>query len=418
MKLSRPSAPARGTDNERMRILHLIDVGASTLEIGPEPAGDAALYACRSLVARTRQTEHEICLIGGSNTRMSAEAHALDHAMHLRAGPGRIMTAKPAVRRVIAECGEPDVVHCWSEQTLCLAHAAVPGVPRAATLLQRPTQFGAIGARSLPTERISRWRLGPALRGTALVVLAEDALQAWEDTFGNFRSIDVAPLPSPAELIETERDAKRRSVGIMPDEIVLLLLGQTAAQADAMRFMFLLDVLQTSGCACVGIVPRGASQLARALRFHAGRRRSWRVFVSERPLPDLLRIADVGVCEGDRSWANPEALPASTSATLLIAAAHRAGVPVVAPRSLAVESLYPHEVAEACVAFNASLPELGRKLLPILSDRSLLESVSARASAAAAAIDGLEFAAMVERAWAAVRRAPASRADEPATLPA
>jgi hypothetical protein len=406
-----------------MRILHLIDHGVNRSSGRAEAGGDAAMLACRSLIDHAPAHEHQVCLIGPTSVRATARAHGLSDELHLPAPMGRPILARWALRRLVADRGRPDLVQSWSPDALGLQQAAMPRVPSAAVFFVHPDRTGNDAALSFrPSGLGARW-LARALERTSLVVLSETSKGAWKDSFAAIRSARVAPLPA-APIPAADSDgcgAKigfRRDHGIADGDLVLLLLGQTSSQADAMRFMFLLDVLHVSCPGIVGLVSSGADQISRGLCFQARRRNSWRVFVSDRPLPDLLSAADLAVSCGDRFSAMSGAAAPCASAAVQIGAAHRMGVPVVAPREVASPALYDHDAQEACIAFNAALPELARKLLPLHSDRKLLGRVATSVVRTAQAHDGQGFAAAVQDVWHEVQTIGGDPSDFAVTLEA
>ncbi len=397
-----------------MRILHLIDHGNNRSSGRAEAGGEAAMIACRSLIEHTPEHEHAVCLIGPTRTRAAARAHGLCDQTHLPAPMNRPMLARWALGRLIADRETPDLVHSWSVDTLSLQQGLLPSVSGVATLFEHPSTNENDWQTSFrPTGIGGRW-LGRALERSPVVVLCETSKRAWIKAFPTIRSVRVSPAPAVAA-VANDRDAStngggpintdaraafRCHHGIADRDLVLLLLGQTPAQADAMRFLFLLDVLHVSCPGIVGLVSSGASQIARGLRFQAQRNNSWRVFVSDHALPELLSVADLAVYAGGRFAGIGNDTTPNARAAVQIRLAHRMGVPVVAPRAVCSSALYTPDAEEACVAFNAALPELARKLLPLHRDRGLLKTIAIGVASAATAIDGRAFAATVEEAWA------------------
>ena len=401
-----------------MRILHLIDHNGDRQTDGSEAGGDAALIACRSLITQVPEYEHLVCLVGGSDIRAIARSHGLSDAIHIVAPIGRPTLAYRSLRRIVADRGSPSLVHCWSVATLGLLQAAIPHVPCVSTLLQHPIRSIAHFEKTIRTIGPAAWWLSRSLRRTPLVVLSVESERAWREAFENIRSVRVAPLPGADKCDAVSKEAFRDHHGIERNDLVLLLLGQSPGEADAMRFMFLLDLLHVSSPGIVGLVSSGAGQIARGLRFQSRRKNSWRVFVSDRPLPDLLSVADVAVCSGNRFCAMTGAAAPFPSTAVHIGAAHRMGVPVVAPRSISSLALYPRDAEVACVAFNAALPELARKLLVLHNDRELLSRVTVSVTRAAEAMDGQGFASAVQSAWQEARSTSGEPSVQAVTLPA
>lgn len=401
-----------------MRILHLIDHNGAGPSDGSEAGGDAALIACRSLVTQLPEHEHLVCLVGGSDIRAIARSHGLSDAIHIVAPIGRPTLAYRSLRRIVADRGCPSLVQCWSVAVLSLHQAAIRDVPCAAALLQHPIRSSVHFEKTIRTVGPAAWWLSRSLRRTPLVVLSVESERAWHEAFENIQSVRVAPLPGAETCDGASRETFRDHHGIEPNELVLLLLGQSPSEADAMRFMFLLDLLHVSSPGIVGLVSGGAGQIARGLRFQSRRKNSWRVFVSDRPMPDLLSVADVAVCSGNRFCAMTGAAAPFPSTAVHIGAAHRMGVPVVAPRSIGSLTLYPRDAEVACVAFNAALPELARKLLVLHNDRELLSQVSVSVTRAAEAMDGEGFADTVQSAWQEARNTSGEPSVQAVTLPA
>lgn len=401
-----------------MKVLHLIDSGAGHRSEHCDASGDAAMFACRSLQTQTPEHKHDICLVGGSGGPAIARSHGLNDVIHLAAPGDRRTLAFRSLRRVLTDRGRPDVIHSWSASALGLHRAAASEIPAAATFIERPNTHRRFGSGVFPRRDTATWWLSRSLLRTSLTVFSEQSKSSWRQAFPETRSIRVAPLPRVNHRIKVSKDSFRKNHGIGEQELVLLSLGQSPAQSDAMRFMFLLDVLHVTTPGVVGLISSGSSQIARGLRFQARRKNSWRVLISDNPMPDLLAAADIAVCEGSRFTAVSDSPACSASTIVQICAAHQMGVPVVAQRNLISPQIYPPLAEKACAAINSALPELARKILPLHNDREHLALVADQVVAAANAIDGRDFAATIEAAWQETLNATGNSTESAGTLTA
>lgn len=335
-----------------MRILHLIDPGTPAGASGRGPAEDT-LLGCR-LALGSGAHEHRVFLICPRGGERVAEEHGVraDSRVELPLGSGRL--AGRAVRRMTGDW-RPDVIQVWGRRWLGLAAAAEPG--HGFVVVEEAADRG--GERPAP-------RFGPLAARCVVVAPVGDAERPAGPDDPARRVFVPPPVRGLGPDLEA-REAVRRELGLGSDDCAVLLLG-AAPYADAMRFVFLLDLLREAGCMAVGIIPASCAQIPRAARFQRGVRQP-RVIVTRRTREGVLPAADLAVWEGGGPGPTCCWDPAPWAAWTPIAAAHAAGVPTVAPRWAMTPELYDPEAAGRCLGSSATLPELARVLLPLVEDR-------------------------------------------------
>lgn len=382
-----------------MRILHLIDPGSPAGASGRGPAEDT-LLGCR-LSLNAGGHEHRVCLICPREGERVAEEHGVRADARVELPLGSTRLAGRAVRRAL-DGWRPDVVQVWGRRWLGVAAAAEPG--HGFVVVE--------GAADRAGERPAP-RFGPLAARCVVVAPVGDAERPAGPDDPARRVFVPPPIRVPGADLE-RRDAVRRELGLGPDDCAVLLLG-AAPCADAMRFVFLLDLLREAGCLAVGIVPASCAQIPRAARFQHGVRQP-RVIVTRRTREGVLPAADLAVWEGGGPGPTCCWDPAPWAAWTPIAAAHAAGVPAVAPRWAMIPELYDQEAAGLCLGTSATLPELARVVLPLVEDR---DRRGRAAELVAAHVRSQDLAGGyirgMERAWAmATGRAPARGQESPA----
>jgi hypothetical protein len=235
------------------------------------------------------------------------------------------------------------------------------------------------------------------------------------------RVVVAAPPVEDRETRPAERGAIRRRLGLSPGEIALLMIGR-GPHADGVRFVLMHGVLGIAGTRFTGVFTREAGQFARGIRYFLSAPPKNRLIVSDHAASRLLPGMDAAIFDGG-GYGPSAGLPARPAAgTMAIAAAHAAGVPVVAPSWAGDERLYPADGAGSLLAHNGAVLEIARVLTPLIADRGALAGLGRRVrehlasqgpdAAFASAIDAM-WARASGRAQAAPAAAPrASRAPE------
>ncbi|MFM9994403.1 MAG: glycosyltransferase [Phycisphaerales bacterium] len=339
-----------------MRVLHLIDDPA------PHPGvvgrADGVLHACRLLHGLDGH-DHGVCIVGNRDLAEEAERVGLNVAARVPATLRVPWMAWRALRRVVRHGRPPDVVHCWSPATLLLARLAVgAGAPRCAALLDPP-----------PPDADARRRAAARCAGALVAACNPAAREEWVSAgIDEGRVVVASPPVTPGEVEVTRRGAIRRRLGLSPVETAVLLVGDHP-HADGVRFVFLLGLLGVAGVRFTGVLPRGARQFDRGVRYSTNGARHNRLIVSDLSESRLLPGMDAAVIDGGGIGPTSALAPRPAASALPIARAHAVGVPVVAPAWADDERLYPREAAGGLLAINHALPELARVLRPIVSDR-------------------------------------------------
>jgi len=374
-----------------MRILHLIDGGGWDGARGWSGCGDDALTAC-GLTLESREFEHRVCMIGGPGSRERAGSLGVAADLVCIPPSGMAALARRRLRRFAASWN-PDVVHLWNGRAAALAGCVEPS-----------HGFVVMADGGAMVPRIRRMGAGR----TVVVVPVADA-----DHEGVGAGASVVAAPPAVRLAPNVADAgprARAELGLNQGDVAVLLLG-SAPHGDAMRFVFLIQLLREAGCDAAGLIPADAAQVARAARFHRASP-GQRFVVSTRVRGALLAAADLAVWVG--AGPGPTACweDSPGSASMPIGQAHAAGVPAVAPRWAMIPELYDPESAGHCLGHNAALPELARLLLPLIEDAARRRHVSGLVRSHLREQDpGAGFVGAVERAWAmaAGARPPAAR---------
>lgn len=315
-----------------VRIVHLVD----------PVAGEDALLACREALA-TPGFDHRVWLIG---TR-----HSADLALSLGIAPEAVLTpptrrpllAWRAARSLAGALREtdaaPDLVHCWSFSTLSLARAVFG--------LRLPkVVYAPHGPQGVPG-----WRRVQLSDGPLVVTTRRDHWREWIADVSLDARLLSPPLSSPASV--ADRAALRSRLGLGADDptLVIALLTDPPAAADARAFAFMLGLLHLAGARVMGVTPRGAGQLRRAARFVRAHGRRWGLIEWSGPMSTLAPAADLAM------WCPP------TGAGLVAASFARLGVPTVVPAGEGAE-LLARSGGEVLEALGPSVPQLAAALLP------------------------------------------------------
>jgi hypothetical protein len=335
-----------------MRILHLIDYRPPAESRHRRASGgDEAVLACAALAARTPEHSHSLCVIGGSWTESRAAACGFPTTDRVHVPFHEAARAARGLRSLIADRGRPDAAVCWSTATAGVAMRVLQAGTRIVAVpfnAPPPTSDGAPHDAFL----IAAAEMSGGVEQVYVAAPLRSHRSWGEEVHIGDATPALAPPPHP-----WTRDALRASAGIDPGAVVVVLLSPGGC-ADAHRFVFVTSLCAAAGADVVALVPRQSLQRARALRLHRLYGRPRRLIVSDLALPELLAAADLAVC-GD---------PFIGASAVAIAAAHRAGVPVLAPDTCAPPALYTPEAADACIAHSSTAAEIARRLVPLVLD--------------------------------------------------
>ncbi|MCC6321502.1 MAG: hypothetical protein IT438_08735 [Phycisphaerales bacterium] len=357
-----------------MRVLHLIDLRHD----GVEP-----MLACRHAASIPGVAHHTIALGSSRDARVaSALGLAIDDLLAPLAGPAELSARR--LRRLIASrlpagtSSRPDIVQCWSAPVLGLGRLACGGgAVRVGALLRAP--------RSAPDSLVRDLRARAALLDATLFCFDRHTRRAWAPAAsalrgGRYGEQDIRLLPPPAFTALGARQPRTRAairarLGAADDQVVIALLADPSRGAASQRFAFTLGLLYTTGARVFGVVPPGASNLARAKRFVRLHGKGWGFDRADAPLPTVLHACDIAV------WDCPASRPACGST--LLTAAMGAGLPIVASRhDIATETL--GRATPDLVARDDSANAIADRLLTLVGDPARRAAIGARARAAAA----------------------------------
>lgn len=357
-----------------MRVLHLIDQPGMALGADRRADPDAALLACAALRQQLPEFAQSVCLIGGNDLEERAAGAGLPTTDRVAPPLGEAVRARAGFKGLLRNRGRPDLIHCWSRATAMLAEGF--GLPVCQTDLGKLEPSGSGPSDQVPVIR------KPGMDGEAPVV--------------RFAALPAAKL----EILPEDRRRLRRELGADDREPVLILMGGRPGEADALRMEFFSGILHFSGRPVVWLIPASSARLARALRFHARARWASRLIVSDRPFSDQVGAADLGVWLG-AAWADAGGIGPSAAAGTLISAALSAGLPVVAPGSPLIAPLYRGGSGGECLAFNGTLAEVARKLLPLADDPQRREALRDAVAGERPVQPGPAFERVVAEQWLA-----------------
>lgn len=293
-----------------MRVLHLVDLRAAPWSVL------AGVLEAR----RSGGSGRVVVLLGGVTSARRALYAGVSPDVRLAPPVGVLWACRPALEREVGRLGEFDIVHAWSADACALGDAVAPSLPLVASVFEAPASLPARGAR----------RAGGAMRRAAALQFG-DALTgaAWLDATGPAREgVVVSPPDCPS--VGVDPGELRRALKISPETGVIVAASEPGETVDAMLCMYMVGVLSERGMSATVIVPSDATGLDRAERFSVHHHGTWTVRVCDRPMWELLSIAD-GVVVADRAPCDG----VRRSETILTGAHWGAarGMPVIAPKS-------------------------------------------------------------------------------------
>ncbi len=297
----------RAPDASRETI-HLIE--PPRLFGGADRGRESSLVAFSLLRARGLVEPGPVVVVGDASSFAAARAHGIEHDARLVPPAGRPGLCWRAIRRLTARSA---TVRCWSPAMLRVAAAATPSRVRVRATL--------VSGSASAWDRRAVARLGDRLERVDVFDPADAA--AWSETGVPADSIhthqpEQADLPPPGARVRL----KDQSEG----ELVLTMLADHPREADARRFSFLLAILSVGEYACVGLSPAGARHMEAGRRYHRNLGNPHAFQVSDRPMIELLRAADMCV------WPDPTRRDGPRGARrLLEALAARHGVTIIDP---------------------------------------------------------------------------------------
>ncbi|MEZ6233296.1 MAG: hypothetical protein R3B68_03815 [Phycisphaerales bacterium] len=252
---------------------------------GPTDPAYGALLACRDQVHAARAAaapdEHRVVLIACPDADDSIQSTALTPDRTIR--PPLAIPALAWTRLTRERAWNPTAVRLWS-----------PGLDAVAR-----------GCKSSGTIEQTPWSLGAVLPDQAA-------------------ALDPINTPS-AESRAVRRAAQRAALTLTDRDILLVLLADPPAAADARDFAFLVALLEVGVGPIAALLPAGARSLLRARRFERTAIKRSALHIVEASTLDWLDAADAAILRGPRTAAS-------------LAAAHAAlarDLPLVAPEWLA-----------------------------------------------------------------------------------
>ena len=295
----------------QMRVMHLIEPWTG---VGPARGTDAAVLACRSLIAATPTDWHEPIAIGATSGRVRARHLGLDIEDGITP-PGSAPRAWHQLRAVALARGCPDVVQTWSTATheLAIRAAVAPAV-------SRPWDIEAIPRIKLPQQE--------------------------------------------------SRDTIRLRWGLQGETPIIAAIADPPGSVDAVRFVLLLGLLEQIGVRVAGVIESAAGSLARACVFARQIGLTQPMVISDRPILGQTAGVDLAV------WVPHARTEVDLwSATLLVRACHAAALPVVCPDAWR-NALGDPDLARHLVCTSSDPSAMLRTLAPILESPGALEDLA------------------------------------------
>lgn len=297
----------------RMRTLHLADLRFAPWSVL------AGIRAARSL---DDGRSHSVCLLGGE--RAMRRARAAGVAVDSRVAPpvGEPRLAGAGLRRAAERLPVFDSVHAWSADAAALGESLWPATARNASVFEDPSVYG----------RSRRGRVTRALGGVGAARFGDEPTRdAWGLSGGPEVSCGFPAMPRGRG---PEVESLRRELRIEPGSGAFVAASEPGGAIDAMLCMYIVGVLSEGGVGATVLVPSDATGLDRAERFSVYHEGRWTVRVTDRPIWELLPIAD-GAVVADRA---PCDAPRRREAILTGAVwAAGAGLPVIAARTARYE---------------------------------------------------------------------------------
>lgn len=260
------------------RVLHIADPARSGW-----PALAMLADTCR---LRTGQAEHRVVVIGGAPAESRASALGVPTAERIPAPMTRPALAAPALRRVIRARRGTDLLVAWSAEAAVLARLASPATPFAAVLTLPPPSM-----EGRPVNVV----IARCLRDSSVLVFSSPFLRdGWVARFTllGCPTVVVPPAPNIEGATIGDRVRIRSDWGVAPETRVIMPLGEPESAINARRIVFLAGVLEAAGHPAVVVLPAGASQLERALRFANRTTPRIRAIVEDRTPHMLLPSCD------------------------------------------------------------------------------------------------------------------------------
>lgn len=295
------------------RTLHVVD--ASEL-------GTCAGIALRSLV-ESDEGEHFVLMAG-----TGAE---LDRARRLGVTPDATISMRGVrvLRKHLLDACDPknfEIIHAWSSGAELISGKIAGETPRVVSLGWMP---GRSEVRRL---------FGAAHRSKIKAITAPDeatALLCREAGFGGAHPVawpvDASRLAGRASL--------RQRIGIHPEEKVLLAIGEPTSEIDAKVVAYQAGVASVVGQRMVALVPEGARDIDRAVRFTLYHNEAWRVVVVPLEPLEMLTCADLVLLQ-PRGSSNEDGISLRpVTSHSIVSWAVAAGIPIVGEDCAEVRSL-------------------------------------------------------------------------------
>jgi hypothetical protein len=253
------------------------------------PGSDAGVLACRATIRATPQFEHKVIVLGGMNAGERCAQLGLRAAARIAPAFGRAELAGPCLTGWLRTYGLPRVIQGWG------------------------AEFGGL-----------RGRVGAGRVSWCVADMESGALDSRLDHWPPVTSAMTPWLGTQSKRMNV-RQAPRDARG----GLRVVLIGDPPGTADAMAFTFMVGIMHVAGFRATAVLPRGATQLDRALRHVRGGGYVHRVEVVEGSTLVDFHEYDLGVSLPVQSEAGQAPGEPSFANKLCITAAAEAGLPVI-----------------------------------------------------------------------------------------
>lgn len=264
-----------------LRVLHVVEPGSLDWP---------ALAALGFLTDRAgpARDRHELLCVGGSPDAERLRQAGIDAPARVTPAIGALAGADRTIERIMRRTGPFDCVHAWSARAVQLAVASAGPTPVIGTL------------SAAPAARPGR-SLRKALTRLAHLQFTHRSLSAaWQSWGAPALNASSSLLPLAIDRVAPgSRDGLRESWRVPEGEPVVLACGFPASAVNARWFSYQTGVMSVAGLRATVVIPDGAAQAERGLRFAQRHTEPWRVVLDRRPVWEVAPGADLALWSMD-----------------------------------------------------------------------------------------------------------------------
>lgn len=271
-------------------VLHLVDPGRETW---------ANLEALARLTNTNQSLEHRVVTIGGADGASRADRAGIRCMGSIHAPLTHPVSASSALRQVLRRAGRSTIVHAWSSSVASAALLAGWRGGMITTLEVAPKQSLQL---DLKLRKALLRRCGRLIVGSKL------ERSDWMAAGAPVGAVTIIARPiAPQSPSDQQRRAIRKGWGVDDNTVVVASLDAPARSIDSFRMVYVVGVASVAGGRTHPVLPRGSSQLERAIRFTERHDGIWSLTVDHREVPELISALDLGVWFGGTAKTNSSA---------------------------------------------------------------------------------------------------------------